>query len=155
MTWRVLCIEDEPALQELYTEVLAELDCQVLLAATPPSRAELLALAPDLLLLDLVLGGEDRGWDYLLAVRLDRATRHLPILVCSAAIEVLTRRGPDLVHLGVPVLPKPFDLDAFMRQIRQLLPAAKPPGRPAHGPATRPSAAAGPGPRPAGRAPGS
>ncbi len=127
LTRRVLCIEDDPALQALFGELLAEVDCQAIVYPAPPSRAELLTLQPDVILLDLVLQGEGRGWDYLLAVRRDPATRHLPLLVCTAAVDELATRAADLAHLGVPVLPKPFDLEDFFSQIRQLLAAASSP----------------------------
>ncbi len=118
-TRRVLCIEDDPDLQQLYVELLAEIDCQAILVGTPPPRKTLLALAPDLILLDLVLSGDVRGWDYLLAVRLDPATRHIPLLVCTAALDELARREADLARLGVPVLAKPFDIDAWFRLVCQ------------------------------------
>jgi CheY-like chemotaxis protein len=78
-------------------------------------------LQPDLVLLDIVLGGEEQGWKILELLTLDPATRPIPVIVCSAAIRSLRDHEPLLKQYGVGVLPKPFDLDALLRKIQEIL----------------------------------
>src|SRR5690349_9925901 len=44
---------------------------------------------PDLVILDVVMGGEEPGWRILELLTLDPQTRPIPLLVCSAAIRSL------------------------------------------------------------------
>ena len=49
---------------------------------------------PDLVILDIRMGGEERGWTNLNLLTLDPATRPVPIIVCSAAINSLHGHQP-------------------------------------------------------------
>lgn len=120
---RVVCIEGDPALQQLYHELLAELDCQAVLLVGPPPLDRLARLAPDLIVLDLVPADYMRSWDYLLALRLSPATRQIPVLLCTAAIGELAWWGPELTRLGVSVLRKPFAIEDFFSVVRRRLTA--------------------------------
>ena len=44
---------------------------------------------PSLLVLDIRIGGEERGWTILNMLTLDPDTRPIPVIVCSAAIQSL------------------------------------------------------------------
>src|SRR3954464_7589156 len=46
-------------------------------------------IRPDLVLLDIVLGREERGWTILELLTLDPATRPIPVIVCTAALRSL------------------------------------------------------------------
>jgi CheY-like chemotaxis protein len=76
---------------------------------------------PDLLVLDLVFGGEERGWTILELLTLDPTTRPIPVLVCSAALRSLQDHASLLQRYGVEVLPKPFDLDALLEKVEAML----------------------------------
>jgi CheY-like chemotaxis protein len=76
---------------------------------------------PDLVLLDIVMDGEERGWLILQLLTLDPATRPIPVIVCSAAIRSLHEHEPLLQQYGVEVLAKPFDLAALLRKIHDTL----------------------------------
>jgi CheY-like chemotaxis protein len=69
---------------------------------------------PDLVILDIRIGGEERGWQILQMLTLDPATLPIPVIVCSAAIDDLQEHQPLLDKYGVRVLPKPFDLDDLL-----------------------------------------
>lgn len=76
---------------------------------------------PDLVILDIVMGREERGWAILNLLTLDPATRPVPVLVCSAAIHSLQEHAPMLEKHGIRALPKPFDLDDLLEAIQQTL----------------------------------
>ncbi len=87
---------------------------------------------PDLLLLDIRIGGEERGWTILNLLTLDPATRPIPVIVCSAAIQSLDAHQALLSRFGIRALPKPFDLDVLLDAVAGTLAQAaeSPPGAP-------------------------
>jgi CheY-like chemotaxis protein len=73
---------------------------------------------PDLVILDIRMGGEEIGWTILQLLTLDPATRPIPLLVCSAAIHDLQAHEPLLQGYGVDILPKPFDLEVLLAKVQ-------------------------------------
>ncbi len=47
-------------------------------------------LQPNLVILDLIFGPAEEGWRTLDLLTLDPATRHIPVIVCSAATSYCT-----------------------------------------------------------------
>ena len=76
---------------------------------------------PDLVILDIRIGGEEHGWTVLNLLTLDPETRPIPVMVCSAAIQSLHEHQPWLGKFGVCALPKPFDLDMLLETISRML----------------------------------
>jgi CheY-like chemotaxis protein len=76
---------------------------------------------PALVILDIRIGGEEHGWTILNVLTLDPATRPIPVIVCSAAIQSLHEHQPWLDQFGICALPKPFDLDVLLETIRRML----------------------------------
>lgn len=76
---------------------------------------------PDLIILDIRIGGEEHGWTILNLLTLDPATRHIPAIVCSAAIQSLHEHQEMLSKLGIRALAKPFDLDTLLATIEESL----------------------------------
>jgi CheY-like chemotaxis protein len=74
---------------------------------------------PDFIILDIVIGGEKKGWELLELLTLDPKTRRVPLLVCTAAVQSLREREEQLTRLGIQGLPKPFDLDALLSAVRR------------------------------------
>jgi DNA-binding NtrC family response regulator len=76
---------------------------------------------PDLVIQDVRIGGEEHGWTIINLLTLDPATRPIPMIVCSAAIQSLHEHQEQLSQYGIRVLPKPFDLDTLLRTIEETL----------------------------------
>ena len=74
---------------------------------------------PDLVILDVRLP-DVSGWDILQALKLDARTASIPVLVCSAAVQELRELAPQLAHMGVDVLIKPFAIDTLLDKVRAL-----------------------------------
>ena len=72
---------------------------------------------PDLVILDIRMNAEERGWSILNLLTLDPDTRPIPVIVCSAAIQSLHQHQPMLSRYGIRALPKPFDLNTLLDEI--------------------------------------
>src|SRR5262245_21012601 len=68
-------------------------------------------LHPDLVILDVVMGNEERGWGILNLLTLDPETRPIPVIVCSAAVQSLKQHASTMERYGIRALAKPFDLE--------------------------------------------
>ncbi len=118
----VVVINDEQAMLRLYRDLLEDEGYRVSTLTYPMAElGDIQILAPDLLVLDMMFGGEDRGWTFLQQLRLDRQTAALPVIVCTAAVRLLRDVEDYLTEMGIGVVRKPFDLDPFLAEVRRRL----------------------------------
>lgn len=66
---------------------------------------------PDVILLDLRLGGTVTGWHVLEDLKLDPETRAIPVVVWSGATAYLQDKEEWLAERGIPILEKPFEIE--------------------------------------------
>jgi DNA-binding response OmpR family regulator len=76
---------------------------------------------PDLVILDIRVGHEESGWTILELLTIDPATRPIPVIICSAAMDSLQEHDVLLRQYDCEVLPKPFDLDALLGKVHAAL----------------------------------
>lgn len=76
---------------------------------------------PALVLLDIRLEQPETGWTVLELLRLDPATRQIPVIVCSADSPFLRAKEEMLRQLGCDTLEKPFDLDTLLKKVATAL----------------------------------
>jgi DNA-binding response OmpR family regulator len=118
----IVVIDDDAAIRALFRDLFVAEGFRVTLLDAPIPPAALLALAPDLLVLDLVVGGRaGAGERYLHLLKAAPATAPLPVLVCSAAADAIERMRPDLERWSCAICPKPFDLDELLDAVRSCL----------------------------------
>jgi CheY-like chemotaxis protein len=79
---------------------------------------------PDLVILDIVMGREERGWSILNMLTLDPDTHDIPVIVCSAAVHSLQQHAAMLERHAIRALPKPFDLEELVTAVKEMLPDA-------------------------------
>ena len=78
-------------------------------------------------MLDFIVGDEGKGWQFLQMLRMDRATRDIPVVVCTAAAKMVEELQTHLDVMGVGVVLKPFDIDIVITEIaRKLEPPVSP-----------------------------
>jgi CheY-like chemotaxis protein len=120
---RVALINDDTTFLELMRDLLGSIEgYEVLICKESTSAYEFVKEhQPDLVLLDIRMGGEETGWTILELITLDPKTGSIPVIVCSAAIHELQAHEPLLGRLGVEVLPKPFDLDMLLEKVTAAL----------------------------------
>jgi signal transduction histidine kinase/ActR/RegA family two-component response regulator len=120
-TRTILYIEDNIANFELMQQVLADYDQIELLWATDPEAA--IALVdqghPDLILLDLHLGGRDGG-EVLRRLKQTEQTANIPVVVVSA--DATAGQVERMLASGAhSYLTKPLDVKRFLQLIEKLL----------------------------------
>ena len=124
---RIALINDDTAFLNLMRELLESCEGYDVSICKEGDRAYEFVKEhrPDLVILDIRMGGEETGWTIMELLTLDPATRPIPMIVCSAAVRELHEHEPILSRYGVSVLPKPFDLDALLEKVSEGLTIGK------------------------------
>ena len=120
---RISVLNDNPDFLELMSAILDEgagYDVR-LFDGKQTDLATLAASEPDLLIVDLLLGGAS-GWEIVTLCRADARLADVPIIVCSADVAALRQRTEELERIGnVHVLTKPFGLDQLTGLVEGLI----------------------------------
>ena len=115
-------VEDDEATREMMGRLLTDAGYRT--ALWPVGKDAHLMIRrqqPGLVILDLWLEDRDAGGMVLGLMKLDPATRHIPVLVCSANTHMLHARRARLKDQGYSVLEKPFLPEALLAEIAALL----------------------------------
>jgi CheY-like chemotaxis protein len=118
----VLVVNDTPEILDLFQILLSEEGYKVTLDRFTVEMAEMLSKVkttkPDLIVLDYLIGREESGWQFLQILKMDRATRDIPIVICTAAVQQVQQIHAHLDEMGIEVLLKPFDIDHLLEVIK-------------------------------------
>lgn len=118
----ILAIDDDAAILALYRDLLGEEGFRTTLRRRlPADPAEVLELRPNLILLDLMLGGEESGYRFLARLKADVRATEIPVIVCTAAARLLDEVAGELAAWDCGVVLKPFDIDHLLAEIRSRL----------------------------------
>ncbi len=119
---RIMVVNDSREILELFEEILTEEGYEVdLYSYGLHDLIEIKASAPDLIILDYLIGEEGFGWQLLQKLKMDRDTEHLPVIVCSAAVKQLRELETWLTEKGVGVVFKPFNIDDLLLAVRKMM----------------------------------
>jgi DNA-binding response OmpR family regulator len=123
MKARILVVNDTQEILELFRMLLEEEEgYDVVLSGFPIQQLkEIEQIKPDLIILDLVLGDEKTGMQMLQMLKMQRSTAAIPVLVCTAALQIVREQEGYLVSQGVHVVFKPFEIDDLLTNVKQLL----------------------------------
>jgi CheY-like chemotaxis protein len=126
MAQRILVIDDDDDLLEMYRAALEHVGYEVSLSPTVfEDVADVERLHPDLLLLDVKISQADDGLTQFEQLRSYPPTRSLPVILCTAAAAKPVReRVEGLRQQGVPVVYKPFEIEKLFQTIWRVLPPA-------------------------------
>ena len=110
---RILVVNDTQEILELFNELLGDLGYEVSMMSFAPNELSRVKQAkPDLVIVDFVLGPEERsGWQLIQKIKMDRDTEEIPVIACTAAVQAVREQEGYLTEQGVLVLLKPFSLD--------------------------------------------
>ena len=119
---RILVVNDTQEILELFRLLLEEEGYEVVLAGFPIQQVdEVERINPDLIILDFVFGDQKTGWQMLQMLKMKRSTASIPIIVCTAALDLVREQEGYLVSQGVHVVFKPFDIDQLLANVKQVL----------------------------------
>jgi CheY-like chemotaxis protein len=120
---RISVVNDNPEFLELMSAILDEESgyAVTLFDGETTSVAEIAAADPNLVIVDLLLGGAS-GWEIVALTRADERLADRPILVCSADVSALREKTDELARIGnVHVLEKPFSIDQITDLVERLI----------------------------------
>jgi DNA-binding response OmpR family regulator len=119
---RVLLIEDDPWVQSILAELLTDEGYHVARALTGHQGLRLAEqFRPALIVLDLQMP-DASGRDVLRTLKDCPTTRHIPVLVVSAHLELLR----ECEGCAEGVHRKPFDVTALLAHVQRLVPGPPP-----------------------------
>lgn len=120
---RILIINDTQEILELFRVLLEEEEGhETILSGFPFQQVEdVEKINPDLIILDFVFGDQKSGWQMLQILKMKRSTMHIPVIVCTAALDEVREQEGYLVSQGIHVIYKPFDIEHLITNVRELL----------------------------------
>ncbi len=115
---QVVVVEDDHDTLTMLGDLLTNEGYRVIPCARGELAYEIIRrAAPDLAIVDLMLGGPEEGWLILTLLRSDPVTAQLPIILCSANVQFLRQRSHVLRQRGCAALEKPFGRDDLVGAI--------------------------------------
>ena len=121
-------INDNPEFLELMRDILDE-DAGYAVTTFHDGETsvdQLAASNPDLIIVDLLLGGSS-GWEIVALARADERLKEVPVIVCSADVAALRERAGDFERIGrIHVLAKPFGIEELTGLVEKLVGRAAP-----------------------------
>ena len=123
MAARILVVNDTQEILELFRMILEEEGgYEVILSGFPMQEIEdVEQIKPDLIILDLVFGSEKTGMQMLQMLKMKRSTQSIPVIICTAALDLVREQEGYLNSQGVHLIYKPFDIDHLMTSVKRLL----------------------------------
>jgi len=124
MPKHILIIDDDQSILELFRLILEPEGYQVTIAKSAFENVhEIEQLNPDLIVLDFKLGRQEDGFLLLQKIKMYRPTKDIPIILCTAAVDIVVEQENVLREKGIPILYKPFDIDELLRVVERELEA--------------------------------
>jgi CheY-like chemotaxis protein len=121
MSRRILVIDDNESLLEVFQLILESEGYDVFLSTGNDEEVQHVeALDPSLIILDAKLGQDD---GFVLVEKLKRypPTKHIPLILCTAAVEEIREQEDTLRQRDISVLYKPFELDELLQVVEECL----------------------------------
>ncbi len=117
---KIMVVNDTQEILDLFRDILEEEGYDVSLYSYAfNDLVEIKRIAPDLIILDYMIGGEDFGWQVLQKLKMDRATANIPIIVCTGAVRQVREMEGHLKDKGVGIILKPFDIEDLLHQVNE------------------------------------
>lgn len=122
MPTRIMVVNDTQEILELFREILEDEGYEVCLYSYGiQDLAEVERIAPDLIILDHIIGGEPVGWQMLQKLKMRRTTANIPVIVCTAAVKAVQEMEGYMKSKNVGLVLKPFDIDDLLLAVKQAL----------------------------------
>ena len=122
----ILIMDDTQEILDVMQELLEDEGYQVSVSLETLDLQRIKALAPDVIVQDLLFAGmQETGWKFLTLSQLDPDIAGIPLILCTAATETVNdpAMAENLNRLGVRVLLKPFTIDDLLTILSETLTA--------------------------------
>ena len=118
----IFALNGSPDFLNIVRELFQEEDYNVTTTNfVPTSFEQIVAAQPDVLIVDVAVG-ERAGWELLEQLHVGAATTGIPVLVLSTSPRLLETAREQAERYGNHhYLAKPFDLDALLTSIREMI----------------------------------
>lgn len=118
---RIICIEDEPEMIDLFKLILTRRGFEVIGANGGRQGLELVKeIKPDLVLIDLMMPDMD-GWEVYQNLKANEETQNIPVIVVTAKAQSIDRvLGLHIAKVN-DYIAKPFSPSALLESIEQVL----------------------------------
>ena len=118
----IMVVNDTEEIIELFRDILEGMGHRVTATTYAPDELkEIATREPDLVILDLVIGGERVGWQLAQKMRMSRETESIPIVVCTAATEQVREQEGWLTAQAIKVVLKPFTITELETAVTKAL----------------------------------
>lgn len=118
----ILVVNDTEEIIELFRDILEGMGHRVTATSyAPQNLSEILKINPDLVIMDLMLGGEKHGWQLAQKMRMSRETEQIPIIICTAASDQIREQEGWLTAQAIKVVLKPFGIEDLERAVDKAL----------------------------------
>ncbi|MPZ24263.1 MAG: response regulator [Dehalococcoidia bacterium] len=119
---RICVVDDDPSFRKLCQAILGPegFTC-IFVEDFSDTVDEVAAAAPDLVLVDLRLGAGFDGVEILAELSANEQTNRIPVIICTAAHDLVNRHREWLDDLGCEIVEKPFDIDDLIAAIERCL----------------------------------
>ena len=119
-------MNDDPAILDVFRALLEEEGYRPVLDTLRSGNMDvqyqrLLDVRPDAVVLDFVVLGEQLGWQFLQLIKMQPRTAGLPVIVCTAAVDLIRELGAHLTQMRVEVVLKPFEIDHLYAALARAL----------------------------------
>ncbi len=117
----ILVVNDTEEILDLFRDIVEGLGHRMTAwSYSPDDLAKITEIAPDLIVLDLMLGPTElQGWALLQKIRMSPPTEDIPVIVCTAATNWVREQEGWLAANAVKVVLKPFKVGHLEHAIRQ------------------------------------
>ncbi|GHO83678.1 response regulator [Dictyobacter formicarum] len=122
MATRILVIEDEPDILELYRLLLEGEGYEIYTTDTIyTDLTEVEHIQPHLIVLDLMIGFKQEGWTFFELLQKHTQTASIPLMLCTAAEHELQDKIDALKTPTIDIVFKPFDVEELLQVVKKLL----------------------------------
>ncbi len=118
----VLAINESEDVLQLFHDLLEEEGYRVSTQTYIDKDLRAIGLrAADVIILDYMWAQDDAGWSLLQMLRMSPITRHIPIVLCTGAVERVRELDAHLASMDVRVVIKPFDIAVLLEALSDAL----------------------------------
>lgn len=122
MVKRILVVNDTQEILELFKDILSDEGYEVELRSFAIRELdEIRKVAPDLIVLDYLMNGEDAGWQTLQKLKMTTDLCDIPVVVCTAASNRVKEMEGHLKEMNVSVVLKPFNIDHLVAAVDTMI----------------------------------